>query len=143
MFTLLLSLFLCSPALGQEVTAVNAGEVARVEGPAVHMPEHTFTEFLKAKQREERVRLAYNACVEDLVSSQERAARAFEVARKQFAADERAVAELTAQATQLAVKVEQFDDKLRRARNQRNVAVGVTGGLVLGAVTAITVAAAK
>jgi len=125
---------LLASAFAQDVRAVPQGDSRVVHGPAVTMPEETFTEFLRAREQLPICRSALDEATKLGVAANRRAVDAYGIAREQFAADALLAADLNRQVAELAGTNVQLEMDIRRTRNQRNVAWAVAGGMVSGAV---------
>ena len=117
------------------------GKLAEAIGyQAYLLPEPHYDSCLSAAANLPICQDALTYCEEQAEWSMGQARETFQLARDQFAADEDLVAKLTEQVVQLDADFGRTQEKLKLARSQRNLAWGITGGLILGAVAVTAVA---
>lgn len=149
---LALALFLAPPALAQdaepEIISVPEGsELTRPGKPVFRLryqgfllPEPHYDSCLVAARNLPVCQSALTYCEEQAAWSLTQAQETFQLARDQFQADEDMVAKLTEQVVQLDADLARTQERLKLARSQRNLAWGITGGIILGAVAVTAVA---
>lgn len=149
---MLLALLLSLTAFGQEaepqiISVPETSELTRPGKPvfrigyqAYLLPEGHYDSCLAAAQNLPVCKSALTYCEEQSEWTLSQARETFQLARDQFQADEDLVAKLTEQVVQLDADLARTQASLKQARSQRNLAWGITGGLILGAVTVTAVA---
>jgi hypothetical protein len=144
-------LLLASLALAQDTpqimsvpegsTLTRPGKAAfAIDYQAYLLPEPHYDSCLSSAQNLPLCKESLAFCEEQSDWSLTQARETFQLARDQFDADEDQVAKLTEQVVQLDSDLVRTKEQLRMARSQRNLAWGVAGGLVLGAVAVTAVA---
>lgn len=129
-------LFLAA-AGAQETWEVPDGVQAPVDGPAVCMTPSRFKRYVYDSR-------GYDKCIEgqaelhDLVlQANQRALKARDIAVEEFQNKDKLLDEQVQTIATLEAKLARSEDAKRRSRNQRNVAWGISGGMILGAATTI------
>ena len=124
---------------GSELT-IPSRPVLRLGYQAYLLPEPHYDSCLAAAKNLPVCKSSLTFCEEQAEWSLTQARDTFQLARDQFQADEDMVAKLTEKVVQLDYDLARTRDSLKQVRSQRNLAWGITGGIVLGAVAVTAVA---
>lgn len=114
--------------------------VYKINYQAYLLPEGHYDSCLLAAKNLPICKSSLTFCEEQSEWALSQAQETFQLARDQFKSDEGLVAKLSEQVVQLDADLVRTQGSLKQARSQRNLAWGITGGLIIGAVTVTAVA---
>jgi hypothetical protein len=113
-----------------------------VPGKSWILPDSYYRTALTKSKQLDICQPALDACTETSLAWQERTYAALEKASAQFDSDEELVNSQVQEIAKWEAQAYSYKDQRDTARQQRNVAWAITGGLILGSATVIVVAIA-
>ena len=119
---------------------VDLSESFRLGFQAYLVPEYQFDQLLASYENLGICREALGTCQEISREALTDARDYYRIAKEQFESDDLLVTKLTVNVTELEYDLAREREKNRRLRAQRNVALAITGGLMLGAGTVTAIA---
>lgn len=125
---------------GSEVTFEPPTPPFRVRQQSYLLPGPYYDRCLIAAENLSVCKSALTSCQETSLWAIDQAHSALELSKTQFAEDEALIEDMRTQVATLESKVLVLEEQRRNLRVQRNTAWAITGGIVLGAVTATAIA---
>lgn len=124
------------------VQVVEPGKSITAKTRSYLLPEAYYDSCLVNAQQVETFREAYGQCLIQSEWALEQSRTTFGLAKDQFGTDAQLVEDLTHKVAVLEVGLQTEQIRVKEVKSQRNIAWGITGGLLLGtvAVTVISLA---
>lgn len=125
-------LLLVPLAFAQDTEYVAEDVVTTVQGPVFVVPEHRMDELLAKAKSTDELLLQTTKCVDAAVPALEGSVAASQVCQERMDTDAQLILDLQAEAVT-------YESRISKLKQQRNLALAISGGLVAGSVTAMMV----